>query len=195
MSRKGNFKSILSIILTICMMASLVPNVFAAQSNEYTDPAEVWLSSNNRTNELDVNATTTYETQYCCVCDKTTTVLTYRVPEYTRSGETALNRDVQYSDGTKIDGEGRGNLDDGTPGVDAYYTGYHWTKAVCQTCGTINPGSGYLHYGFNNNVFLKGIWSKSGVWNVEQFDPDPFMEQLNKQGLPWHEEFDKDLEL
>ena len=37
--------------------------------------------------------------------------------------------------------------------VDAYYTGYHWTKAVCQTCGTINPGSGYLHYGFNNNVY------------------------------------------
>ena len=159
MSRKGNFKSILSIILTICMMASLVPNVFAAQSNEYTDPAEVWLSSNNRTNELDVNATTTYETQYCCVCDKTTTVLTYRVPEYTRSGETALNRDVQYSDGTKIDGEGRGNLDDGTPGVDAYYTGYHWTKAVCQTCGTINPGSGYLHYGFNNNVY--GLYQNS----------------------------------
>ena len=153
MSRKGNFKSILSIILTICMMASLVPNVFAAQSNEYTDPAEVWLSSNNRTNELDVNATTTYETQYCCVCDKTTTVLTYRVPEYTRSGETALNRDVQYSDGRKIDGEEIGNLDDGTPGVDAYYTGYHWTKAVCQTCGTINPGSGYTHYGFNNNVY------------------------------------------
>ena len=44
-------------------------------------------------------------------------------------------------------------------------------------------------------MFLKGIWSKPGVWNVEQFDPDPFMEQLNKHGLPWHEEFDKDLEL
>ena len=44
-------------------------------------------------------------------------------------------------------------------------------------------------------MFLKGIWRKPGVWNVEQFDPDPFMEQLNKQGLPWHEEFDKDLEL
>ena len=61
MSRKRNYTSILSIILTICMIASLVPNVFAAQSNEYTDPAEVWLSSNNRTNERDVNATTTYE--------------------------------------------------------------------------------------------------------------------------------------
>ena len=44
-------------------------------------------------------------------------------------------------------------------------------------------------------MFVKGLWRKPGVWNVEQFDPDPFMEQLNKQGLPWHEEFDKDLEL
>jgi saccharopine dehydrogenase (NAD+, L-lysine-forming) len=44
-------------------------------------------------------------------------------------------------------------------------------------------------------MYLKGIWSKPGVWNVEQFDPDPFMEQLNIHGLPWHEEFDKDLEL
>ena len=34
-----------------------------------------------------------------------------------------------------------------------------------------------------------------GVWNVEEFDPDPFMEQLNKQGLPWHEVLDGDLEL
>lgn len=44
-------------------------------------------------------------------------------------------------------------------------------------------------------MFLKGIWKKPGVWNVEDFDPDPFMEQLNKQGLPWHEVFNEDLEL
>jgi saccharopine dehydrogenase (NAD+, L-lysine-forming) len=44
-------------------------------------------------------------------------------------------------------------------------------------------------------MFLKGIWKKPGVWNVEDFDPDPFMEQLNKQGLPWHEIIDKDLEV
>ncbi len=44
-------------------------------------------------------------------------------------------------------------------------------------------------------MFLKGIWRKAGVFNVEEFDPDPFMEQLNKQGLPWHEIFDGDLEL
>lgn len=44
-------------------------------------------------------------------------------------------------------------------------------------------------------MFLKGIWKKPGVWNVEDFDPDPFMEQLNIQGLPWHEVHDEDLEL
>ena len=44
-------------------------------------------------------------------------------------------------------------------------------------------------------MFFKGLWRKPGVWNVEEFDPDPFMEQLNKHGLPWHEVFDGDLEL
>ena len=44
-------------------------------------------------------------------------------------------------------------------------------------------------------MYLKGLWKKPGVWNVEQFDPDPFMEQLNKQGLPWNEKFNVDLEL
>ena len=44
-------------------------------------------------------------------------------------------------------------------------------------------------------MYLKGIWKRPGVWNVEEFDPDPFMEQLNKQGLPWHEIHDGDLEL
>ena len=44
-------------------------------------------------------------------------------------------------------------------------------------------------------LFLQGIWKKPGVFNVEEFDPDPFMDQLNKQGLPWHELFDIDLEV
>ena len=156
MSKSNNkVKSIISLLLSICMMASLfVPtSVFAAQSNEYVDPADSWLSSNNRTNELDVNATITNETQYCNVCKKHTSVLAYRVPEYTKTGETALNRDVRYSDGTCIDGVSKGNLDNGTPGVDAYYTGYHFTKVVCQTCGTINSGDGPADYNFNNNVY------------------------------------------
>ncbi|MFV0469245.1 MAG: saccharopine dehydrogenase family protein [Dysgonomonas sp.] len=44
-------------------------------------------------------------------------------------------------------------------------------------------------------MFMKGLWRKPGVFNVEEFDPDPFMEELNKQGLPWHELFDVDLEM
>ncbi len=44
-------------------------------------------------------------------------------------------------------------------------------------------------------MYMQGLWKKPGVFNVEEFNPDPFMEQLNKQGLPWHEEFDIDLEL
>ena len=44
-------------------------------------------------------------------------------------------------------------------------------------------------------MFFKGLWRKPGVWNVEEFDPDPFMEELNKQGLPRHEVFNGDLEL
>jgi len=44
-------------------------------------------------------------------------------------------------------------------------------------------------------LFMLGVWSKPGVHNVEEFDPDPFMDELNKQGLPWHEIHDGDLEL
>ncbi len=44
-------------------------------------------------------------------------------------------------------------------------------------------------------MFMLGLWKRPGVWNVEEFDPDPFMYELNKQGLPWHELHDIDLEL
>ena len=44
-------------------------------------------------------------------------------------------------------------------------------------------------------MFFKGLWRRPGVYNVEEFDPDPFMEQLMTQGLPWQEQHDLDLEL
>lgn len=44
-------------------------------------------------------------------------------------------------------------------------------------------------------MFFKGEWRKPGVYNVEEFNPDPFMEMLNVHGLPWHELHDVDLEL
>lgn len=44
-------------------------------------------------------------------------------------------------------------------------------------------------------MFMLGEWNRPGVWNVEKFDPDHFMDELNKQGLPWYEIFNQDLEL
>lgn len=39
-------------------------------------------------------------------------------------------------------------------------------------------------------LILEKVWTGSGVFNVEEFDPDPFMDDLNKYGLPWKiEEF------
>lgn len=36
-------------------------------------------------------------------------------------------------------------------------------------------------------MMLEQKWTGKGVFNMEEFDPDPFMQQLNQQGLPWHE--------
>jgi saccharopine dehydrogenase (NAD+, L-lysine-forming) len=37
-------------------------------------------------------------------------------------------------------------------------------------------------------LLLEGAWGAPGVWNVEQLDPDPFLERLGTMGLPWHVE-------
>lgn len=44
-------------------------------------------------------------------------------------------------------------------------------------------------------MVLTGKWTGAGVFNVEEFDPDPFMEKIGEYGLPWEEKFDIDLEL
>lgn len=38
------------------------------------------------------------------------------------------------------------------------------------------------------SLLMQGLWKKPGVFNVEEFDPDPFMDALNKWGLPWQVE-------
>ena len=38
-------------------------------------------------------------------------------------------------------------------------------------------------------MVMTGKWKKPGVYNIEEFDPDPFMEELGKWGLPWIEKF------
>ncbi len=99
------------------------------------------------------------------------------------------------------------------------YTG--WTSIGCRIKG-LKDGKEVTYYVYNNcsheaayketgtqgvsyttgvpamigaMLFLKGLWKKPGVYNVEEFNPDPFMEQLNIQGLPWVELHNVDLEL
>ncbi len=99
------------------------------------------------------------------------------------------------------------------------YTG--WTSIGCRIKG-LKDGKERTYYVYNNcsheaayketgtqavsyttgvpamigaMMYMKGLWKKPGVFNVEEFDPDPFMEQLNLHGLPWHEKHDINLEL
>lgn len=99
------------------------------------------------------------------------------------------------------------------------YTG--WTSIGCRIKG-IKDGVEKTYYVYNNcsheaafketgtqgvsyttgvpamigaMMFMKGLWKKPGVYNVEEFNPDPFMEQLNIHGLPWVEQHNIDLEL
>jgi len=42
-------------------------------------------------------------------------------------------------------------------------------------------------------LMLTKQWMKPGVYNVEEMNPDPFMELMNIHGLPWHEQFNIEL--
>ncbi|WP_315275317.1 saccharopine dehydrogenase family protein [Selenomonas sputigena] len=42
-------------------------------------------------------------------------------------------------------------------------------------------------------LVMNGTWKGAGVYNIEQFDPDPFMAALNRWGLPWQESFTPEL--
>ena len=42
-------------------------------------------------------------------------------------------------------------------------------------------------------LLMNGAWNKKGVCNIEEFDPDPFMDALNQWGLPWTEDFNPTL--
>jgi saccharopine dehydrogenase (NAD+, L-lysine-forming) len=35
-------------------------------------------------------------------------------------------------------------------------------------------------------MMLTGRWRSDGVFNIEQLDPDPFLDELALRGLPWH---------
>jgi len=97
-----------------------------------------------------------------------------------------------------------------------------WTSIGCRIKGLDKQGKEKTYYIYNNcshevayketgtqgvsyttgvpamigaMMYLKGLWKKPGVFNVEEFDPDPFMAELGKWGLPYVELHDVDLEL
>ncbi len=146
---------VLAMLLTLTLCLSMIPTASAAQQNSYHDPVEHWQQASNRTNELDVNSIVTHETFYCATCRENTDFTVWRVPEYTRSGETALNRNVKYSNGMCIDEVTVGSLDTGVPGENAYYTGYHWTKSVCSRCGDWNSNeTNGAPYAWDKNIYV-----------------------------------------
>lgn len=146
---------VLAMLLTLALCLGMIPTASAAQQNSYHDPVEHWQQASNRTNELDVNAIVTHETFYCATCRENTDFTVWRVPEYTRSGETALNRNVKYSNGMCIDEVTVDSLDAGVPGENAYYTGYHWTKSVCSRCGDWNSNeTNGAPYAWDKNIYV-----------------------------------------
>lgn len=151
-SVRGSTRMIAMFLAVLTLLFSVPVNSFGGQQNSYHDPAEHWVNSSNRTNLLDSNAVVTRETFRCINCKKTTLFKVFRTPEYTKDGNTALLRNVKYSDGMMTDGVTMGVLNAGTPGVDGYYTGYHWTKAVCEVCGSFNT-NGQTDYCMEQNVY------------------------------------------
>lgn len=61
------------------------------------------------------------------------------------------------------------------------------TQGVSYTTGVPAMTGAYMR--------LTGKWGGAGVFNVEEFDPDPFLAKVAASGLPWHEIVDCDLEL
>ena len=41
---------------------------------------------------------------------------------------------------------------------------------------------------------MTGVWKGAGVFNIEEFDPDPFMNEIGSWGLPWEEAYPESAE-
>ena len=50
MKEHSHSRRALALLLAVVLCFSLIPTAFAAQQNSYHDPAEHWLSANDRTN-------------------------------------------------------------------------------------------------------------------------------------------------
>jgi saccharopine dehydrogenase (NAD+, L-lysine-forming) len=105
-------------------------------------------------------------------------------------GELGINYTGQTSIGCRIKGIKNGK-------VKTYYIYNNCSHeaAYRETCAQGVSYTTGVPAAIGTMMYFKGIWKKPGVFNVEEFDPDPFLEQLNLLGLPWVELHDVDLEL
>jgi saccharopine dehydrogenase (NAD+, L-lysine forming) len=102
------------------------------------------------------------------------------LPEPSSLGE---NYTGKTSIGVQIEGEAK----DGTPlkkfvyNVCDHAESFKETKAQAVSYTTGVPAM------IGAMMIITGVWKGAGVFNVEQLDPDPFLEKMNQCGLPWHE--------
>ena len=62
---KAHSRRLLSLLLALALCLGMVPSTLAAQGVNYYDPAERWVTSSNRTNELDANDIVSREKFHC----------------------------------------------------------------------------------------------------------------------------------
>ena len=161
MKTKHPCRRLLALLLTLVMTISMfTASALAANPSAYRDPAEHWMNAGSRTNILDANSVLTHETFYCFSCGQHTSFSVWRCPEYTKDGQTALARNIRYSDGTSADGKSTGILMDLEPDKGGIWTHYHWTKSMCDTCGCINSNSSVNHYDFGKDLY--GLYDCAG---------------------------------
>lgn len=167
--KRTRIKKMLTFAVCFVLTAGAAVPSYALQPDHYQDPEETWTMSEERTKELDVNAVVSQETFYCFSCEEERSFTIWRTAEYTKTGMSNLNRDVKFSDGTNFNGTGKNNVDQGIPGKDGYYTGYHWTKSCCETCGTLNANTGDpAYYGHGKNIYLLNDCSSAFSKKLEE---------------------------
>ena len=105
-------------------------------------------------------------------------------------GELGENYVGQTSIGCRIRG-----IKDGKPQTYYIWNNCHHAKAFKETRAQGVSYTTGVPAMTGAMMFLTGEWNDAGVFNVEQFNPDPFLEMLGTHGLEWKEEIGGELEL
>jgi saccharopine dehydrogenase (NAD+, L-lysine-forming) len=105
-------------------------------------------------------------------------------------GELGENYDGETSIGCRIKG-----VKDGNPKTYYIYNNCKHQDAFKETKAQGVSYTTGVPAMIGAKMVLTGEWTGTGVFNVEEFNPDPFLKDLGENGLPWHELIDVDLEM